>query len=46
MSSILKVAPKVFPLVLYVWFAAVKNADAVKERKRSRRRFDDERSLH
>jgi hypothetical protein len=46
MSRILKVAPAAAAFVLYVWFAAVKSADAVKERKRSRRRFDDDRSLH
>jgi hypothetical protein len=42
----LKAAPKAVPFVLYVWFAAVKNADLVKERKRARRRFDEGRSLH
>jgi hypothetical protein len=46
MARILKVARTAAPFVLYVWFAAVKNADSVKERKRSRRRIDDRRSLH
>jgi hypothetical protein len=32
--------------LLYVWFAAVKNVDRVNERKRSRKTFDDGRSLH
>jgi hypothetical protein len=46
MPGILKAARKAAPFLLYVWFAAVKNADSVKERKRSRRRFDERRSLH
>jgi hypothetical protein len=46
MSSILKASGAAVAFVLYVWFAAVKSADLVKERKRSRHRFDDGRSLH
>jgi hypothetical protein len=38
MARLLKVAAAGLALVLYVWFAAVKNVDQVKERKRSRRR--------
>jgi len=46
MERILKVAVPAAAVVLYVWFAAVKNAHSVQERKRARLRFDDRRSLH
>jgi hypothetical protein len=46
MRSILKAAGVAAAIVLYVWVAAVRNADVVRERKRSRSRFDDGRSLH
>jgi hypothetical protein len=37
-ARLLKVAGAGLAVLLYVWVAAVKNADLVKERKRSRRR--------
>jgi hypothetical protein len=46
MGRILKVGGATVGLLAYVWFAAVKSADLVKERKRSRRTFDERRSLH
>jgi hypothetical protein len=46
MARTLKVAGSAAAFLLYVWFAAVKNAKSVKERKRLRRGFDDRRSLH
>jgi hypothetical protein len=46
MERILKVGVSAAAVVLYVWFAAVKNAQSVQERKRARLRFDDRRSLH
>jgi hypothetical protein len=36
MARILKVGAGTLGIMLYVWFAAVKNVDRVKERKRSR----------
>jgi hypothetical protein len=41
-----KVGAAAAGFLLYVWFAAVKNAGLVKERKRSRHRFDGARSVH
>ena len=38
MARILKVGVVTVGFALYVWFAAVKNLDQVKERKRVRRR--------
>jgi hypothetical protein len=38
MGRYLKVAGAAFGLLLYLWFAGVKNVDRVKERKRSRER--------
>jgi len=35
-GRILKVSGAAFGLLLYLWFAGVKNVDRVKERKRSR----------
>ncbi len=46
MGRILKVGGATVGLLVYVWFAAVKNADLVKKRKRARRVFDDRRSVH
>jgi hypothetical protein len=46
MGRIPKVAGPAAALLLYVWFAAVRNADRVKERKRSRHPVDARRSLH
>jgi hypothetical protein len=40
MARFAKVAGWAAVFVLYVWFAAVRNADAVKRRKRARRRLD------
>jgi hypothetical protein len=37
-GRILKVAGAGLGIALYVWFAAVKNVDSVKERKQSARR--------
>jgi hypothetical protein len=37
MGRYLKVAGAAFGLLLYLWFAGVKNVDRVKERKRARR---------
>jgi hypothetical protein len=37
-GRILKVSGAAFGLLLYLWFAGVRNVDAVKERKRSRER--------
>jgi hypothetical protein len=37
-GRILKVAGGAVGFLLYVWFAAVKNADLVKKRKRARKR--------
>jgi hypothetical protein len=37
MGRYLKVAGAAFGLLLYLWFAGVKNVDRVKERKRPRR---------
>ena len=37
MGRYLKVAGAAFGLLLYLWFAGVKNVDRVKERKRSRK---------
>jgi hypothetical protein len=45
-GRILKAVGAAVGFLLYVWFAAVKNVDAVNERKRSRKAFDDGRSLH
>jgi hypothetical protein len=45
-GRIVKTAGAAVGFLLYVWFAAVKNVDAVNERKRSRKAFDDGRSLH
>jgi hypothetical protein len=45
-GRIVKTAGVAVGFLLYVWFAAVKNVDGVKERKRSRKAFDDGRSLH
>ena len=36
-GRILKVAGAAFGLLLYLWFAGVRNVDEVKERKRSRK---------
>jgi hypothetical protein len=41
-----KVAAAAAGFLVYVWFAAVRNADLVKERKRSRHPFDGTRSVH
>jgi hypothetical protein len=38
MGRYLKVAGAAFGLLLYLWFAGVKNVDRVKERKLARRR--------
>jgi hypothetical protein len=38
MARLLKVAGAGLAVLLYVWVAAVKDVDQVKERKRSRRR--------
>jgi hypothetical protein len=38
MGRYLKVAGAAFGLLLYLWFAGVRNVDRVKERKRSRER--------
>jgi hypothetical protein len=38
MGRYLKVAGAAFGLLLYLWFAGVKNVDRVKERKRARER--------
>jgi hypothetical protein len=45
-GRIVKTAGAAVGFLLYVWFAAVKNVDAVNERKRLRKGFDDGRSLH
>jgi hypothetical protein len=39
MRRLLKVGAAALGFVLYIWFAAVKNVDRVKERKRSRVRI-------
>jgi hypothetical protein len=39
MGRILKAAAAALGFGLYVWFAAVKNVDLVKKRKRTRRRI-------
>jgi hypothetical protein len=46
MGRILKVGGATVGLLVYVWVAAVKNADLVKKRKRARRTFDERRSVH
>ena len=38
MGRILKIAGAAFGLLLYLWFAGVRNVEGVKERKRSRKR--------
>jgi hypothetical protein len=38
MAGILKVGAAALAFLLYTWFAAVKNLDRVKQRKRSRER--------